>query len=124
MQAKERFDAGQLSAAIAQLNVDVQSHPTDTRLRTFLFELLCFAGDYRRAERQLDVLGSQDVTTEVGGQVYRNILEAEKARSRLFTEGLQPRFLLTPPAYVQLHLEAVDRLRENRPAEVQALLEQ
>src|SRR5262245_20753354 len=124
MKAKELLDAGHLSTAIEQLNADVKSHPTDTRLRTFLFELLCFTGDYQCAERQLEVLSSQSVTAEVGGQVYRNILEAEKARHRLFTEGLRPEFLLDPPAYVHLHLAAGNRIREDRLVEAKALLEQ
>ena len=124
MKAKELLDAGQLASAIDQLNQDVRSHPTDSRLRTFLFELLCFSGDYQRATRQLDVLGQQHTAAEVGVQVYRNILAAEQSRRRLFSEGLRPNFLPDPPRYVQLHLEAVNRLRENRSAEAMALLEE
>jgi type VI secretion system protein ImpE len=124
MKAKEFLDAGQLSAAIDQLNQGVRSHPTDSHLRTFLFELLCFTGDYPRAERQLDVLAQQESTAEVGVQVYRNVLVAESARRRLFSEGLRPNFLFDPPPYVHLHLEAVNRLREGDSTEAGALLEQ
>jgi type VI secretion system protein ImpE len=124
VKAKELLDAGRLSAAIEQLNQEVRSHPTDSHLRTFLFELLCFAGDYQRAERQLDALGQQEATAEVGVQVYRNVLVAERARRRLFSEGLRPNFLLDPPRYVHLHLEAVNRLREGNPTEAIGLLEQ
>jgi len=122
MKAKELLDAGHLSAAIEQLNQEVRSHPTDSRLRTFLFELLCFTGDYERAERQLDVIGHQSVTAEVGVEVYRNILTAEQNRHRLFSDGLRPDFLFDPPAYTHLHLDAVNRLRENQLAEAEALL--
>ena len=93
MTAKELLDAGHLSAAVEQVNQEVRLHPIDSRLRTFLFELLCFAGDFQRAERQLDVISQQDAKAEVGVQVYRNVLIAEKARRRLFAEGLCPRFL-------------------------------
>ncbi len=124
MKAKELLDAGHLAAAIEQLNQEVKSHPTDAQQRTFLFELLCFAGDYQRAERQLEVIGHQSTTAEVGVQVYRNALAAEQARRRLFSDGLRPGFVLDPPPYVHLHLEAVNRLREKRPAEARALLEE
>jgi type VI secretion system protein ImpE len=124
MRAKELFDAGHLSAAIEQLNQELRSHPTDSHLRTFLFELLCFAGDYQRAERQLDVIGGQEAKAEVGVQVYRNVLAAESARRRLFSEGLRPNFLFDAPPYVHLHLEAVNRLRQGNPTEAVALLEQ
>jgi type VI secretion system protein ImpE len=123
MKAQELLDAGHLSGAIEQLNLDVKFHPTDSRLRTFLFELLCFTGDYQRAERHLDVLAGQSVNAEAGVHVYRNILAAETARHRLFSEGLRPDFLLEPPPYLHLHLEAVNRLRENKPAKAKVLLE-
>lgn len=126
MTAKELFDAGKLTAAIDQLNQDVKSHPADSHSRTFLFELLCLSGDYDRAERQLDAivkLGG-DVSVEVGAQVYRNTLEAERARHKLFSEGGRPGFLTDQPQYVSLHLDAMKMLVENRPAEAKALLEE
>jgi type VI secretion system protein ImpE len=124
VKAKALLDAGHLSAAIAQLNNDVRSHPTDARCRTFLFELLCFAGDYQRATRQLDVLERQSTSAAVGAQVYRHTLAAEEARQRLFTHGLCPHFLFAPPPYIQLHLDAINLLREDQPAAARALLEQ
>jgi type VI secretion system protein ImpE len=123
MDAKELLGAGHLSAAIEQLNQELRAHPTDSRRRTFLFELLSFAGDYERAARQLDVIGHQSATAEVGVQVYRNILTAELSRRRLFSDGLRPDFLFDPPPYMHLHLEAVNRLHERQSAEAKALLE-
>src|SRR5262245_23650520 len=100
------------------------SRPTDIQRRTFLFELLCFVGDCQRAERQLDVLGHQSTTAEIGVQVYRHILTAEQARQRLFSEGVPPNFLFPPPPYVHLHFEALQQLCNQQPAEAVALLEQ
>lgn len=124
MTAKELLDAGKLSAAIEQLNKEVKAKPADARLRTFLFELLCFAGDYPRADRQLAVIGHQSTSAEMGVHAYRQLMEAEKVRQRLLSDGLQPNFLFPPPPYARLHLEAINRLRENRPAEARALLEE
>ena len=124
MTAEELFKAGHLSAAVEQLNQEVRSRPSDIQRRTFLFELLCFVGDCQRAERQLDVLGQQSATAEIGVQVYRHILTAEQARQRLFSEGLPPNFLFPPPSYVHLHLEALQQLRNHQPAGAVALLDQ
>ena len=44
MKARELLQAGRLSAAVAALSEEVKLHPADVQLRTFLFELLCFAG--------------------------------------------------------------------------------
>ena len=124
MTAEEFLKAGHLSAAVEQLNYEVRSRPTDSQRRTFLFELLCFAGDCQRAERQLDVLGQQSATAEIGVEVYHHILTAEQTRHRLFSEGVQPDFLFPPPSYVSLHLEALHRLCNQQSAEAAALLEQ
>ena len=124
MTGKELLDAGKLAAAIEQVTQDVKAHPADVQLRTFLFELLCFAGDHERAEKQLEVIGHQSATAEVGVAAYRSILKAEAARSRLFSDGLKPAFLLDPPAYLRLHLDAVNRLREDRPEEAKGLVEE
>ena len=97
MKAKELLDEGHLSAAIEQLNQEVKSHPTDSHLRTFLFELLCFAGDYQRAERQLDVLAQQSVDSGGGGAGLPQCPCGRKARRRLFSEGLRPISCLLRP---------------------------
>ena len=124
MKAKELLEANQLSAAIAALTQDVKKQPTDTHLRTFLFELLCFAGEYERAERQLDVIGLQNESAGIGIEVYRQLLRADKARQRWFAEGLKPTFLLDPPSWIQDQLEAGNRLRGQQTEEAKALLQE
>lgn len=124
MKAKELLEANQLAAAIAALTQDVKKQPTDTHLRTFLFELLCFAGEYERAERQLDVIGHQNESAGIGVEVYRQLLRADKARQRWFTEGLKPTFLLDPPSWTQHQLEAGSRLRGQQTEEAKTLLRQ
>jgi type VI secretion system protein ImpE len=121
--AKELLDAGQLQAAINAVTQEVKSKPSEMRPRTFLFELLCFAGEYDRAEKQLEVVGHQSAQAELGVQVYRNNLKAERDRRRLFLEGLAPHFLTEPPAYVDLHVSAINRLRERNLEEAREILD-
>jgi type VI secretion system protein ImpE len=120
--AKELFDSGQLRAAIDQLTAEVKAKPTDVGRRIFLFELLCFAGQWDRAEKQLDVIGQQDVKAEVAVQAYRNNIAAERHRRRVFAEAVWPNFLVKPPDYVTLHLRAVAEIRGgNYDAAIQLL---
>lgn len=56
MSVQQLFQAGRLDDAIQALNAEVRDNPTDAKRRTFLFELLCFSGDFARAEKQLDIL--------------------------------------------------------------------
>jgi type VI secretion system protein ImpE len=126
MSAKELFDAGNLSGAIEQLTQDVKANPRDLKSRIFLFELLCFAGELQRAERQLDAIAqtSGDVKVEMGAHIYHNILQAEIARRALFAgENRPPKFFLEPPGYTTLHIDATAKLRGRNFDESKKLLE-
>ena len=107
MKAKELLDANQLSAAILELNQAVKHHPTDIRIRTFLFELLCFDGAHERAARQLDVLGAQDEQAGIGVEVYRKLLQADVARRTCLSGGAGPAFMAAPPEHVKERLTAM-----------------
>ncbi len=124
MVAKQMLDEGKLDEAIAQLGAELRKQPNDRECRTFLFELLCFSGDYDRAGRQLDAIGQidGDPMAMVGVQVYRNLLDAEKNRARLFAEGLRPRFMLAPTEAALMSLEALELARRGRADEARALL--
>jgi type VI secretion system protein ImpE len=122
--AKELLDAGKLQPAIEELISYVKKNPTDIRQRTFLFELLCFSGCWERAENQLEVLGLDNVKAEVGVLAYHNNIAAEKKRLLLFSEGLQPNFLLEPPAYIYQHLAALNKLRDLNLKESRRLLDE
>lgn len=88
--AHELYTAGRLNEAIERLGVELRDRPTDARQRTFLFELLTFAGQYDRAEKQLDVLARQSTDAEAGTLVYRSALGAERLREQMFDSGQLP----------------------------------
>jgi type VI secretion system protein ImpE len=91
MNAQELFRAGHLSEALKALSSEVRDNPTDARRRTFLFELLCFAGEYERADKQLEVLGQAGPNSEIGVLLYRSALYAERQRQDLFARGEYPK---------------------------------
>ena len=98
MNAQELYRAGRLTDALKALSAEVRDNPTDARRRTFLFELLCFAGEYARADKQLEVLGQAGPNSEIGVMVYRSALFAERQRQDLFTRGEFPQSGDTPQA--------------------------
>jgi type VI secretion system protein ImpE len=122
-QAKELFEAGKLNEAIEALLREVKANPNDMASRTFLFELSCFAGNWERAEKQLDVLGHQSATAELGVMVYRSNIKAEQERRRVFAEGVQPHFLNEPPTYVDLHVAAINQMLKGQMEEARATLD-
>lgn len=95
MDAQQLFKAGKLTEAISALNSQLRDNPADQRGRTFLFELLCFAGDYDRAEKQLNILeeeGSKD--SFLGTLLYKAALHAERLRDEMFEKKTFPQHVI------------------------------
>jgi type VI secretion system protein ImpE len=84
--AKQLFDQGKVKEARMVLTEYLREHPSDVAQRTFLFELLCFAGEYDRAEKQLAVLAEGAAETQMGAVLYYAALNAERLRHKAFEE--------------------------------------
>lgn len=115
MNARELYQAGQLDAAVKMLGAELRDNPTDTRRRTFLFELLCFAGEYDRAEKHLDVLAEAGPDAATGGLMYRAALAAERVRNNLFEKGDYPGTLATGPVRGTLNGAPFESLEDADP---------
>lgn len=90
MIAKELFEAGRISEAAQALSNRLRDHPDDVASRTFLFELLCFQGEFARARKQLSVLADASVESQMGAVVYYSALHAEETRHELFQKEAFP----------------------------------
>lgn len=90
MDALSLYRAGQLRAAIEALGAELRKQPLDTRRRTFLFELLCFAGEYDRAAKHLDILADASKEAASGAMLYRSALHAERVRQEMFEKDELP----------------------------------
>lgn len=121
---KELFDAGQLQAAIDALTQEVREAPTDPQKRTFLFELLSFAGEWDRAEKQIVAAAGADPQSQIASGLYRGLLQAERDRARVWAGKARPHFLRAVPAYVEKGLAALAHAGEGRFAEARALLDE
>ncbi len=90
MSVSALFQAGRLSGTVEALGADLRADPTDVRKRTFLFELLCFAGEYDRAEKHLDLIAGSSREAELGALLYRTALHAERIRQEMFRSDAVP----------------------------------
>jgi len=88
--ARQLFQSGRLDEAIEALGAEVRDNPADAQRRTFLFELLCFAGNYDRAEKQLGVLAGSGRDAEMGALLYYAALHAERLRQEMFEKATFP----------------------------------
>jgi type VI secretion system protein ImpE len=90
MTAIQLFQLGDLKGAIQALGALLRDNPDDAKSRTFLFELLCFAGEYDRAEKHLAILAGASNDAEIGAAFYQGALHAERERKTLFENGAFP----------------------------------
>ncbi|MEX2176528.1 MAG: type VI secretion system accessory protein TagJ [Pirellulaceae bacterium] len=123
MTAEAHFAAGQLAEAIAAQVQAVKAAPLDAGLRTFLFELLAFAGEWDRADKQLQALGQEDAERGWGISVYQNLLAAEKARRQVFAGGAKPEVFLDAPVFLAQRWDAIAQLSVGQSAAALELLQ-
>jgi len=107
MSAQEHFAAGRLSAAIDAQVQAVKAAPLDGGQRTFLFELLAFAGEFDRADKQLAAIGAEAAEQGWAASVYQNLLAAEQMRRKVFAGNGRPEVFLTAPEFLTKRFEAV-----------------
>ncbi|MES3036205.1 MAG: type VI secretion system accessory protein TagJ [Gemmatimonadota bacterium] len=88
--ALDAFRAGRLSEAVETLGIELRKNPSDAKRRTFLFELLCFSGEYERAVKQLEVLGSSSKEADLGAMLYKGAIRAQRERESLFADRAFP----------------------------------
>lgn len=86
----ELYREGKVREAIQALGDELRSNPLDVKRRTFLFELLLFAGEYDRAEKQLDLLADTNKDAAAGALLYRSALHAERTRQAMFLNHETP----------------------------------
>lgn len=87
MTAQELLRGGRLQEAIAAVTAQVRDRPTDYRTRTFLFELLCFAGEWERARKQLSVVAQESPESETGALLLRSAIAADFKRQQVYEGG-------------------------------------
>jgi len=116
MTAKQLLDAGQVHNAEVALAAHLREHPTDVESRTFLFELLCFSGQYDRAEKQLGVLSQGSKEREMGAILYYSALHAEKTRHEIFRKEEFPSVAAAPSPPGTLNGKPFQSIRDADPA--------
>ena len=122
MTAKQLFEAGKLAEAVAAAGDEVKKRPLDESCRWFLCELLCFAGELDRADKQLDLISTQNPMAVAGSALFRQLVRAELARQEFFREGRVPEFLGAPGPVLKAHLAASIELRLGNAAGATSIL--
>lgn len=124
MDVLKHFKDGEIDAAIDAATADVKAKPDSALARVMLSEMLCFAGDWERADTILDAALLMDPSAAVAISAFRHLLLAEASRRDFYAHGAMPAFLSEPDDQAKLRLKAALHLREDDPAAAAELLEQ
>jgi type VI secretion system protein ImpE len=123
MQAEELLQAGQLTEALAVLENQIRSDPSNPKLRVFLFQLLSVLGDWERALTQLNVAAELDPMNLLMAQVCRVALNCEALRAEIFAGKRSPLVFGEPAEWIGLLVQANQMFAEGKYEASQKLRE-
>ena len=98
---------GDPSAALAQLQEQVRTNPSDAKLRVFLFQLLCVVGQWQRALNQLKVASELDAAALAMAQMYGEAVRCEAIRRDVFAGRKSPMVFGEPEQWLALLIESL-----------------
>ncbi|WP_089730064.1 type VI secretion system accessory protein TagJ [Candidatus Thiosymbion oneisti] len=124
MNAEQALTAGDIHAALADLQGRIKQNPADAKLRVFLFQLLAVMGRWERALTQLNVAGELNSANLAMVNTYREALRCEVFRAQVFSGQRDPLLFGTPEPWVALLVEALRLAAQDRVQESQTLREQ
>ncbi len=124
MDIKELIQAGKLAEARQQLVAAVKASPADSASRSLLFQVLCYGGEWDKADLHLEAIAAQDSGRGAGALGYKNIIQAEMERSEVFNKNKNGSFISDPPEYLNLFLQLRKNLGEEKESEAGELLAQ
>ena len=107
MPAEESLREGKLDEALAQLQDQVRSDPSNAKHRVFLFQLFAVLGQWDRALTQLNTAAELDASTLAMAQMYREALRCEVLRSEVFAGRRSPLIFGEPPEWIGSMVEAL-----------------
>lgn len=105
--AERSLREGDPLTALAQLQERVKQHPSDAKLRIFLFQLLCVLGQWDRALTQLKVASGLDAAALAMDQTYGDAVRCEAIRREVFRGTKSPLIFGEPEQWLALLIESL-----------------
>jgi type VI secretion system protein ImpE len=114
--AEQSLKDGDPAGALAHLQEQVRSHPADSKLRVFLFQLLCVVGQWERALNQLDVAANMDPDAATMAKMYGDAVRCEAIRDGVFEGRKSPLIFGEPDRWLALLIESLLVAARGEPA--------
>jgi type VI secretion system protein ImpE len=123
MNAKALILDGQINAARAMLVDRIKQKPADTQARSTLFQAMLLCGEWDKAQRQLDIVATQQTSAEMNLSVYQNLIQAEKERLAVANMEQRPTFFPEVPEICEDFFQALELLKNQQVDDAAKLFE-
>src|SRR3954462_10584652 len=123
MEASDFVRQGKLNEALAALQNQIRSDPSNAKLRVFLFQLLCVMGQWERALTQLSVAAEIDPKALLMKEVCQQAVQCEALRKEIFAGKKLPLVFGQPQEWVGWMIQANQQSAQGHYGEAQALRE-
>ena len=107
MSAEDSLRAGNLDQSFQLLQDQVRDDPSNVKNRIFIFQVMLIQGQWERALNQLNVACEMDAATLLMAQTYREAIQCEVFRGKVFSGELLPLIFGKPEQWLALLIEAL-----------------
>jgi type VI secretion system protein ImpE len=106
MLAEDLIKQGKISEALKALEDAVRKDPANSKLRVFLFQLLCVMGNWERALTQLGVVGDMDPMAMLMVKTCQAAIQCEALRAEVFAGDRSPLVFGEPSDWIAKIIQA------------------
>lgn len=119
---EKHIEAGNLEAALEELQKAILSQPGRADLRLYLFQLLSILGDWKQALTQLNAVAvlNQDAMFLV--RIYRQLLKCEAIRAEVFAGHREPLLFGEPGDWLATLMRSMKQTVKGNGAQASALV--
>lgn len=120
----EQYSEGNIEGCINQLVQEIKQNPDQHFKRMLFGQMLCVAGEYERADKQLDLLSTLEPKFVMEVANWRNLIRAAQHRQDFYESGRPPEVIGDLSPLMEKHVEAIAALRADDATAFNAALEE
>ena len=123
MTAEECIKAGDLEGALRAAQEAIKKNPAESKLRVFLFQLLCVTGQWEKALTQLSLVADLDADSMLLAQIFRPVIQCEALRQEVFSGKRSPLIFGEPQEWMGWLVHANSLLATGKTKDARELID-
>jgi type VI secretion system protein ImpE len=112
-----------LDGALRALHESIKKKPEDSKLRVFLFQLLCVNGQWEKALTQLSLVGNLEADAMLLAEIFRPVIQCEALRQEVFAGKRSPLIFGEPQEWMGWLVHANSLLAAGNTKEARELID-